>query len=218
MSTDVRILCWAVLGIALGGCREARQYYFFKDHDLAHYRQVAYEIEEPREPECHHAPGPAVPPISPETFEKMPLWDVGLQEAIGMAVANTKIARLLPGAGPPTLLLDNPQAMATVFDPAIQAAGVPGGAVGIGVESALAAFDAQFATNMLWEKNERPINVGGFGNQIFARDFIQDRATFQAELSKTNATGGRWFARQNVVYDFNNNPTRAVASSYDLNY
>ncbi len=218
MSTDVRILGAALLAVILAGCREARQYYFFKDKDLTQYRQVSLEIEEPREPECHHTPGPAVPPINPETFDKMPLWDLRLEEVMGMAVAHGKIARLLPGAGPPTLLLDNPQALATAFDPAIQAAGVPGGAAGIGVESALSAFDAQFSTNMLWEKNERPINVGGFGNQIFARDFVQDRATFQAELSKTNATGGRVFARQNVVYDQNNNPTRAVPSDYNLNY
>jgi outer membrane protein TolC len=124
----------------------------------------------------------------------------------------------LPGVGPPTLLLDNPQALTTVFDPAIQAAGVPGGAAGIGVESALSAFDAQFSTSMLWERNERPVNTGGIGNQIFAADFRQDRATFQGELSKTNVTGGRVFARQNVLYDYNNNPTRGVPSDYNLNY
>ncbi len=219
MSMEVRTLCAAALSIALAGCGQSRQYYFFKDKDIAHYRQVALEIEEPVEPACHLTPGPTVPPISPETFEKMPLWDLRLEEAVAIAVGNNKIVRRLPALGAPGFLLDNPQALATVFDPAIQAAGVPGGAAGVGVEAALAAFDAQLATSMLWERNERPVNVGGgIGGQIFARDFIQDRATFQGELSKTNATGGRVFARHNAIYDFNNNPTRAVPSSYDINY
>jgi outer membrane protein TolC len=219
MSTEVRITCAAVLCVVLAGCGQSRQYYFFKDEDLTHYRQVALEIETPAEPACHVPPGPTAPPINPETFEKMPLWDLRLEEAIAMAVGNSKIVRRLPAAGPPGFLLDNAQSLITTFDPAIQAAGVPGSGGGIGVEAALAAFDAQLTTSMLWERNERPVNVGGgIAGQIFARDFVQDRATFQGELSKTNATGGRTFVRHNVIYDYNNNPTRGVPSSYDINY
>src|SRR5262249_39319786 len=154
-----------------------------------------------------------------ETFEKTPLWDLKLEEAIGMAVANSKIARRLPGSGPATLLLDNPQSLVTTFDPAIQAAGVPGGAAGIGVESPLSAFDAQLSTNMLWGKNDRPLNIGGvIGTQISPRVLQEDTATFKAELSKTNMTGGQVFVRNNVNYDLSNNPTRAVPSSFDVNY
>jgi outer membrane protein TolC len=206
----------ALLGL-LAGCRQQRQFYFFKDEQLTHYRHVASEIETPVEACCHESPPPSSPPITPETFEKMPLWDLPLQEAIGMSLANSKIARRLP-AGPPSLLLDNPESLATVFDPAITASGVPGSPGGIGVEAALSAFDAQLNASMLWERNERPINTGGIGEQIFARNFEQDRASFIAELSKTNATGGRTFLRHNVLYDLNNNPTRGVPSDYSLNY
>jgi outer membrane protein TolC len=217
MNMDVRsIRTTLVLCALLAGC-QSRQFYFFKDEELAQCRHAALEIEQPCEPACHTPPPCCAPPISPEAFEKMPLWDLPLQEAIAVAVSNSKIARRLP-VGPPNFLLENPQGLATALDPAIQAAGVPGSAVGIGAEAALAQFDAQLTANMLWERNERPINTGGIGDVIFARNFEQDRAVFQGELSKTNVTGGRMFARHNVIYDLNNNPTRGVPSSYDINY
>jgi len=219
MNTDVlkTRLAIALCVVLAAGC-QSRQYYFFKDKDLTPYRHVAAEIEQPCEPCCHEAlPAPAAP-ICPETFEKVPLWDLSLQEAIGIAVSNSKIARRLSPAGPPSFLLDNAQSLVTAYDPAIRASGVLGGEGGIGVEAALAAFDAQLTASMLWERNERPINSAGFGEFIFARNFEQDRGTWQAELSKTNATGGRMFVRNNVLYEFNNNPTRAVPSDWTVNY
>src|SRR2546421_10877863 len=122
MSTDVRRSCTIAvyaaiaLGAALAGGCQTRQFYFFKDEEMTHYRQVALEIEQPCEPPCHEMPPPTVLPISPEMFEKTPLWDLRLEEALAMAVGNSKIARRLPGSGPATLLLDNPQSLATVFD------------------------------------------------------------------------------------------------------
>jgi outer membrane protein TolC len=212
-----------VLAVA-SGCRPHLPPVDFWGHrDSDRYQQLAAAAQAaPVEIESEES-APACRPVTLQNFHEQQPWDMPLQEALRLALANSRVVRQLPpqqaplqgGASVPPSndgVLRSPDGAASVYDPAIQTTSVAG------VDAALSAFDANFATSMLWEKNEQPINVSVPAEVIFARDFIQDRATFRGELNKTSVWGTRIFARHNVVYDLNNNPTRAVPSDYNANY
>ena len=82
----------------------------------------------------------------------------------------------------------------------------------------MSAFDAKLNTQVTWQKNDRPVNVGGvFGTLVFAPVFEQDLGQGTVELSKTAATGGQWFLCNNTTYEYNNNPTRRFPSDWNTN-
>ena len=200
---------YPLLGIALSvalavlsGCHPQQPLYFNEDGDLSHYLGVATDIEYPdaREESLPDVEG-AVRPFSLENSQPKEVWGLGLEEAIHCALANSKVMRTLGGRTlqMPDTLLRAPQGIATVYDPAVVETDPR-----FGVEAALAAFDARFTSSLFWDKNDTPQNVGGFVQQFRPRVFEQDLGTFQAELSKTAATGGVWLLRHNVGYDWNN--------------
>lgn len=217
---------WMVL---LTGCMAPRSNYFPNETELAYYKGVATDIEYPDIEACTlDEVRFAERPITLENFEQHEFLDLTLQEVVQTALANSKVVRRIGvgtngGTGAGVALDDQflgqrSSGFTTIYDPAIQDSNPVGGLFGIGTEAALSAFDAQLGASVFWERNERPINVGGnVGNQIFAADFQQDAATFQAQLSKLSATGTQFSLTQNTNYDYNNNPTRGVPSAYDMN-
>ncbi len=219
---------WAVLLsiLTLTGCTPSRTFYLREDGDLSYYKGMATNIEYPDVESATLADvSHTLPPPTLRNIEDYQFWDLCLQEAIETTLTNSKVVRLLRGGSAvgtiPDGLLSAPDQSPTVYDPAIQQAnpGV-GGRLGGGVESALSAFDAQLTSSLLWSRNEQPRNVR-FNNQIqqiFARDFLQETATFQAELAKQTASGARFAVSQQTVYDGNNNPTRDVISDYNVEY
>ncbi|MCA9200324.1 MAG: TolC family protein, partial [Planctomycetales bacterium] len=144
-----------------------------------------------------------------------------LEDAIKMAMDNTKVIRTINqvrqfrqvgqgAASPPESITINSDFAPTVYDPAIQEAGPNG------VETALAAFDAQFSTNLFWERTDRPQNVENSrtAEQIFARNLQRNNASFEAELTKRAANGTQFSTRSISTYDASNRPLRVVASEY----
>ncbi len=217
------VLAILLLAVA-GGCRPHLPPVDFWGHgDSDRYQELAAAAQAiPVEIESEVGAAPCRP-VTLQNFHEQQLWDVPLEEALRLALANSRIVRqLLPQQAPlqggPAVspssdgVLRAPEASSSVFDPALQITGV------VGVDAALAAFDTNVAASMLWEKNEQPINVNQPAEVIFASNFIQDRGTFRGELTKTSVWGTRVFARHNVNYDLNNNPTRAVPSDYTANY
>ena len=107
-------------------------------------------------------------------------------------------------------LVGRTAASTTVYDPAIFETDPQ-----FGVEAALSEFDAQFTTNVFWEKTDRPQNFGGFvGQTIFSNFFRRDSGQFDAELAKKTATGTRFAVSNQTVYDGNNNPSRGLPSDW----
>jgi hypothetical protein len=111
--------------------------------------------------------------------------------------------------------LASSQAATTIYDPALAESDPR-----FGVEGALAAFDAQFSTSVLWENNDRP------QNSLIAITpplFRQHLGSFQSQITKLNATGGRTTIGHNVDYEWNNtndfSPTgiRAFNSDWNVN-
>ncbi|HEV3023959.1 MAG TPA: TolC family protein, partial [Pirellulales bacterium] len=158
-------------------------------------------------------------------------WDLTLEEAMRTALANAKVLRNLGGLlftpglpasnqtiAPTGQLLQtqgqNPsgtslgvgQTQQTIYHPAIQETNPQSG-----VEAALSQFDAQFNSQMFWQSNDHPQPT--FFNGLTAPIFIQDFAQQQAEIGKVSAVGSRYFLRQHVFYDQNNNTANQFPSS-----
>ncbi len=113
-------------------------------------------------------------------------------------------------------MLDQPGRTPTRFDPAIQEMNAGPGVSDlrdIGVEAALAAFDAQAAGSVFIEKNDRPLNNIFFGGGT--RILQQDLAVFQKQLSKKAVTGTNYALRQTTTYDANNAPGNAFPSAWE---
>ncbi len=121
--------------------------------------------------------------------EKDDIWNITLQEALHIAIENSKVIRSTQilgqqGVAASNQLLSSPDNVSSVYDPAIQETGVL--FFGRGVESALAAFDANFTTSMTWGRDNRPTNTAGAGGA----SSISETGQFRSEIEKIFAHGG----------------------------
>jgi len=203
------------------GCQPQKPFYFLDDGDLSHYVGEATQIDVPDlEMESLDEVNGTLPPLTLDNAEPDSFEDLTLEEAVRYALENAKVMRDLGGVafgpngaqGNPSTLLSNPAGASTIWDPALVESDPR-----FGVEGALAAFDARFTTSAFWEKNDSPVNVGAFGEGIFSRINQQDLGTFQAQLSKTNATGGTTSLTHNVRYEQSNSPLRLFPSDWTTN-
>lgn len=177
--------------MVLPGCLLSRRDVTF-DEDLAHCEAVATEIEYPclsatcdESTLCEREPRTIADP-EPE------YWDLTLQEAVHLALANSQVMRDLGGT-----VLRSPESVQTPYGPAIQESDPQ-----FGLEGALSAFDAEFSTSCFFEKNDQRLNNQFLGNLGI---FQQDYDVLQAQLTKQAATGSRFTLRKSWEFDSNNN-------------
>ncbi len=219
-----RWTCVPLIGLIsaalLSGCQPQQPFYLHEDGDLSHYVDKATQIEYPDvEADTLDEVRGAAPPLTLSNSEVREYWDLKLEEAVNIALQNSKIIRSLnqPDVGaarmPETSLTLAPDSVASVYDPARQESNPR-----TGVEAALSAFDAQLSTRIFWEKRDTPQNVAGFVTAFRPSAFQQDLGSFQAQLSKTYATGGTWSLTHNVNYEWNNaTASRAWPSDWSTN-
>jgi outer membrane protein TolC len=126
-------------------------------------------------------------------------WDLTLEEAIQIALKNSKVIRTLNGvgfsqagvSGTPGMLLSSPNAVGTVYDPALVESDPR-----YGVEAALSAFDGQLTATANWSKTDVPQRV--FNTNItslspYMSDYQDDAGTFSVGINKYAATGGQFY-------------------------
>ena len=214
---------WAALTSALvlaSGCNPQQPFYFHEDGSMSHYVGLATNISYPDVNTCslgevEHTRAPLT--LDNTKFDET--WDITLEEATKISLENAKIMRTLGGRitlnssatlaattqiTPATdALQTRPDAITTIYDPAIANSAVFGGE-----ESALAAFDAQFSSSLTWNKTDRPQNVAG--NPFAPTVLQQDVGTFATGISKTNVTGGTASFTNNTTYTDSNAPFQAV--------
>ena len=161
--------------------------------DLEDYRKVATEIEYPLDAPSSgdDVIGPA-PPRAIRDSGDIAYWDLTLQEAIRLALYQSKVMLDLGGT-----VLRAPESVPNSFAPAVQESDPQ-----YGVEAALSAFDANLSSSLFFEKNDRRLNNRFIGNLGF---FNQDYDVFQAQISKRAATGSQFTVRQYTDFDRNNN-------------
>ncbi len=236
MSRQLRNTCtWVLLYTLLfTGCHPTQPFYLGEDGDLSHYVDVATQMEEPdlQEPVLDEAAQTMRPrTILNADFENV--WDLTLEEAIQIAMHNSKVIRSLRGLDPTPgtyqgslsgrvnqlsvadRSLNDPFFAPTVYDPAITETDPD-----FGVEGALSVFDAQFSTSMFWEKVDRPNNVDPGGPVVAFTPSVrhQDTGVFTAQVAKQTASGTQFFFRNNTIYDQNNGGGRALPSDYETNF
>jgi len=187
MSFPVRMLGMLPL-VTLLGCHARQDPIEFDALDG--YLPFAQQIEYPdAAPDCWDGQNlldTRTPPSvrRPEELEK---WPLTLEEATRIALANSQVIRQLGG-----LIVDTPQALTTVYDPALAEADPR-----TGVEAALAAFDAQFVTNLFHEQRDRGVN------NVFQQSFgaFTTNTNFELGLTKVAATGTQFGLRNITTYN-----------------
>ena len=189
----------------IDGDRETTRFY------VAQATRIAYPaVDEPLAVEAC-----APDPHRLRNLESGAIRDISLAEAIHTALTNSQVVRsagqfLSPG----NPLLNRPEFMPSLYDPAIQETGVLFGQRG--VEAALSEFDAQFSTSMLWGHNETITNneftSGGLPP---GATLLEDTGVFNSELSKRFVGGGQLAFIHNWNYSLNNSPGRLFGSVYE---
>jgi outer membrane protein TolC len=178
------------------------------DKDTEHFRTLAvtpmtadHEANPPG-----HAPLSTHEPLLVDANTPPPAWDMTLDVAMRLALENARVLRDLGGS-----VLRSPNSAQTIHDAAIQATDPR-----FGMEGALAAFDAQIATRLNAQKNDRAFNNLFLGGGAFL--FQQDLDVWESEISKTTATGASIALRQHVDYDANNATANVFPSAWNDNY
>ncbi|MEM9701013.1 MAG: TolC family protein, partial [Planctomycetota bacterium] len=169
---------------------------------------------------------------SPRTVADMAaaeIWDLSLDDAVKIALQNSEILRTVAprgsatGVGFGTAALGNPEQTPSLFDPAIAQTGVLFG--NRGVEAALADFDANFTSSLLFGRSEVLGNnaffgAGGLAGGIAAPtpiETINNTGAYQAQLGKTLATGGTVAAFGGVNYLDSSPVFGLFPNTYDTN-
>lgn len=124
-------------------------------------------------------------------------WPLTLEEVIRITLENSDVirsigGRVISGAAP------------TVYDVALQE---------LGVEAALADFDAQVGSGITFDRDERAFNnlfVGGGATSL-----ASNTGNYNLQLSKQAATGTQFFLRNITSYNRNNVPGNLFNSAYN---
>lgn len=208
---SIRWLNAILISSSLVGCHTARTIHYFGDSELEYYRDKVLEVQYPNVTQA--TPENVAYSGAPRTIidEKPPeIWNLSLQEALHLSLVNNKMIRTRSQFLGNNSILTSPTTAPSVYDPAISETGFLFGRRG--VEAALSDFDAQFATQMLWGRNENATN-SQFG---FAPGFVntQETGQFNSSLTKSIVTGGQFQVQHNWNYLGTNNPTTLFPSSY----
>jgi outer membrane protein TolC len=202
------IALWTIASLLVAGCgtppREALQTIKFESKN--YYQKIAAQVD--YSDASLHAPNDdaEATPFSVTNNAPTSYWDMTLQEAIVLALSNSPVLRDLGGQ-----LLRSPTTV-----PTIQTVGSVETDPRFGLENALSQFDAQYTTQIFYQKNDRALNNTFFGGGT--RLLQQDYAVAQNTISKATTAGTQFFARNNTTYDSNNAPGNIFPSAWDTNF
>ncbi len=228
-----KILIWTLcLTVFAAGCSPVKPTYLRDTGDLSYYLDQATNVEYPDvEVASLDEVTQSLAPITVVDPDFDSFWDLSLEDCVSIALQNNKLFR---GYGTPSLqgtrvapgqdnLANGPAPAGTVYNVAIRetepgfiptpgqlaspanittSTGLEGN---VGVEAALADFDAHFASNVLWNKSDEPRNAppnSPFDPQVFQQDSVQ----WNNEIGKKTANGTQIFFRQTNLYTANNIP------------
>ncbi|MEK6235538.1 MAG: TolC family protein, partial [Planctomycetales bacterium] len=171
------------------------------------HRTVSTQIEYPNtnvpeSPESLYALEPATL-SNPYQGEQ---WNLTLEEAVHIALANSTVIRDLGGR-----VVLAPDFHPSVYDPALTESNPLSG-----TEAALSAFDATFAASSIWARNDRAVNF--FIPGLTVPLAVSEVGQFQAAISKRAATGTEFVIRNNTDYEQNNNRGNFFPSAWNTNF
>jgi outer membrane protein TolC len=187
-----------VLLTATPGCQPIQPFYLQEDGDLSHYLDTATELEDPDVYEPMLADVEyAERPLSYSNPDFDEIWDLRLEEAVSIALQNSKVIRNLGGVTPfgfADALIGRTASGSTIYDTAIVESDPQNG-----VEAALAAFDAQLSVvgsqnGNFFAQTDRPSTFQA--NNVIRRD----QGGMRTELGKQTAAGTQLFLRNQTDY------------------
>jgi len=207
---------WIVKGclgsVMLTGCHPVDRFHAWRDSkNVSYYQEFVTRIEQPVETACMDSQiAETLNPFAVENPADLPAMELGLQDAIQMALQNSEVLRNIGGT-----VVSGPQGSPTQIDPALTDLNPLGG-----TQAALAAFDATVSSQLFWQKNDVPQNFSPQGLPpeiadllgVFA--FNQTLGTNINQIQKRTATGATYSLRSNVIYDRNNRPNRKYESDF----
>ncbi|MBX3411475.1 MAG: TolC family protein [Pirellulales bacterium] len=194
-----------LLSLLSSACRPTREFYFHDENDLSHYKGVATTIDFPNVETPPPQAAMSMPPRTLWNHEKTDYWNLSLQEAVQLALANSPVMHDLGGR-----VVALPEASRSVYDPAITETDPR-----YGVQAALSRYDAIWSTGVFWERDDRMTNNLILGGGV--RDLQQDGGLFRTQIQKTTATGAQFAARHHVDYAANNLPFNLFPSAWNTN-
>ena len=196
----------ALATILITGCTAQRNSALKFTPDTTPCQAVLQEIEYPDLIDESCSDGSellAGEPVTISNYQDMTPWEITVEEAVELALANSKVMQKLGG-----VVVNSPQAATTLFDQALNET------QGNSVEAALSAFDAQVNTSLFIARNERSFNNLFFGGG--AASSITQLADFNFEISKQTASGATFSLRNLTDYNRSNIPTNLFGSTYDI--
>jgi outer membrane protein TolC len=217
MSRQFRTRLSALLCVLIvaAGCHPTQPFYVHEDGDLSHYLDHVTDLEYAdvcqaslAEVEYAQAPNTLSDPHDGE------FWDISLEEAISIALQNTKVVRLVERANE-IQFLRNPELYETIYDAAIAESGVGSTSAGVplgdretGVEAALSAFDAQLSVigtenGNVFSQFDRPSTFGAEPDGT-ATPVLQDNGGLRTEITKRTAPGTQYSFRNQTEYSRGN--------------
>lgn len=212
-------LSWMAVILLPTGCNQsAKNFTYLGQGERPVFKNSQLQIDSPDEVEN---PNPTLAAtMKPRTCldrNEDEVWDLSLVEAIHLALVNNRIARtrnefLSPG----NTILQNPEGVTSIYDPAIRETGFLFG--NRGVESALAAFDPVLGGNVSFGNSEliqnNPVLSGGIPA---GRVLNQDTAVTTASITKQFAYGAQAQVSQTWNYNDSNQPFQLFPSVYTGN-
>ncbi|GAB4146577.1 MAG: hypothetical protein Tsb009_19340 [Planctomycetaceae bacterium] len=218
----IRAFLATVTACTITGClslSESKPLKYMGDASFGYYKDYATQIEYPDVQS--DTPNDSIvtqPPRRIRHPRKDEIRNLSLAEAIRIALANNKIIRERQQFMSPQnpLLIGPNQSNNSIYDPAIQETGVNIG--NRGLNSALADFDANFTTTILWGRDETVQNNAFLSGGLQPGDTLKDEtAAFTSRLEKQMADGGLFSISHNWNYSLNNVPSRLFQSAYTGN-
>ena len=185
-TNERKLICFLLIALTLaGGCRSTSKDIVFDRP--GEYQPIGTQIEYA---DACVQPSMAVEEVLPphilteEEFNNYQYWDLTLDEAVQIALANSDILRDLGGR-----VLTGPQGAPSVYDVAL---------IQTGEEAALSAFDTTHSTSLFFDRSEEAFNnvIQGLGRD----SNTTNTANFQSEFAKTVATGTQFAIRNRTDY------------------
>lgn len=212
-----KITAGCILSAALLGCSTTSdpELRYLGEKQLGYYKQAATTIDYPAvDTQTSADASYARRPRTILERDKDQVREVGLTEAIQLAIQNNNLIRYRADNRTTSTILSAGDRAPSSYDPSIQETGVLFG--GRGVAGALAAFDAQLQGSMLWKHNDDPRNLSPTTPGV---PFVQvsDAAAFQTQLSKQFGYGGSLTLSHQMDYLQSNAQATAFPSTYTGN-
>lgn len=210
------LVAWCAAQIL--GCAQSKPRHYLGEADLNYYVDKATSIEYPNVATATNdvAAYSDKPPTVREPSEQ-PVWEMTLQEALQMALANTKVIKSRAAfKSPGNVLLNNPDRVASSYDTAIQETST--NFFQRGPEAALSAFDTTFNLSADLGHNEMIQNNALLGGGIIGGDALEsDTARMQSNFQKIFANGDTFKVSNNWNYLHTNQPFQLFPGYYQSN-